>query len=194
LSAFTALYDRTLVLSRGRHATATMAAVSFADSSFLPVPPHPLLALLVMADPARAYRYATICTLASVAGGFLGYAIGDVLYDTVGQWLIAKLHYETQMEAFQTMFAEWGFWLIAGKGLTPIPFKIVTIGAGIAQYPLAPFFVASVLARGVQFYAIAWLLKHQGGRIDRLMRRYGTALGWTAAASVVAVLAWLIWR
>ena len=171
-----------------------MAAVSFADSSFLPIPPHPLLALLVMADPARAYRYATICTLASVAGGFLGYAIGDVLYDTLGQWLIARLHYETQMEAFQTLFAEWGFWLIAGKGLTPIPFKIVTIGAGIAQYPLAPFFVASVLARGVQFFAIAWLLKHQGGRVDRIVRRYGTVLGWTAAALAVAVLAWLIWR
>ena len=194
MSAFAALYDRTLALSRGRHATVTMAAVSFADSSFLPVPPHPLLALLVMADPARAYRYATICTLASVAGGFLGYAIGDALFDTLGRWLIARLHYETQMEAFQRLFAEWGFWLIVAKGLTPIPFKIVTIGAGIAQYPLAPFFVASVLARGVQFYAIAWLLKHQGGRIDRLMRRYGTALGWTAAALAAAVLAWLIWR
>jgi membrane protein YqaA with SNARE-associated domain len=194
LSAFGAFYDRTLALSRGRHATATMAAVSFADSSFLPVPPHPLLALLVMADPARAYRYAAICTLASVAGGFLGYAIGDVLYDTVGRWLIARLHYETQMEAFQTLFAQWGFWLIAGKGLTPIPFKIVTIGAGIAQYPLAPFFAASVLARGVQFYAIAWLLKHQGGRIDGFVRRYGASLGWTATALAVAVLAWLIWR
>ncbi len=194
MSAFGAFYDRTLALSRGRHATATMAAVSFADSSFLPVPPHPLLALLVMADPARAYRYAAICTLASVAGGFLGYAIGDVLYDTVGRWLIARLHYETQMEAFQTLFAQWGFWLIAGKGLTPIPFKIVTIGAGIAQYPLAPFFVASALARGVQFYAIAWLLKHQGGRIDGFVRRYGASLGWTAAALAVAVLAWLVWR
>ena len=194
MSAFGAFYDRTLALSRGRHATATMAAVSFADSSFLPVPPHPLLALLVMADPARAYRYAAICTLASVAGGFLGYAIGDLLYDTVGRWLIARLHYETQMEAFQTLFAQWGFWLIAGKGLTPIPFKIVTIGAGIAQYPLAPFFVASALARGVQFYAIAWLLKHQGGRIDGFVRRYGASLGWTAAALAVAVLAWLVWR
>jgi membrane protein YqaA with SNARE-associated domain len=190
----TALYDRTLALSRGKHAAATMAAVSFADSSFFPVPPHPLLAMLVMADPKRAYYYATLCTAASVAGGLLGYAIGDVLFDTLGQWLIAKLHYETQMEMFQEMFAEWGFWLIVAKGLTPVPFKIVTIGAGIAQYALLPFVVASALARGMQFYAIAWLLKHQGSRIDALVRKHGAAMGWVLAALVLAVVAWLVLR
>jgi membrane protein YqaA with SNARE-associated domain len=190
----TALYDWTLAMSRTKHAAATMAAVSFADSSFLPVPPHPLLALLVMAQPARAYYYATLCTLASVAGGFLGYAIGDVLFETIGQWLIAKLHYEQHMENFQVLFAEWGFWLIVAKGLTPIPFKIVTIGAGVAQYALLPFFVASVLARGMQFYAIAWLLKHQGGRIDTLVRRHGKLLGVAAVVCVAALVAWLILR
>lgn len=189
-----ALYDWTLAMSRAKHAAATMAAVSFADSSFLPVPPHPLLAMLVMAEPKRAYFYATLCTLASVAGGFLGYAIGDVLFDTLGQWLIAKLHYETQMEMFQAMFAEWGFWLIVAKGLTPIPFKIVTIGAGIAQYALLPFFVASVLSRGMQFFALAWLLKHQGSRIDALVRKHATAMGWTLAALVLAGVAWLALR
>ncbi len=186
------LYDWTLGLSRTRHAPAVMAAVSFADSSFLPVPPHPLLALLAMARPEKAYWYATLCTFASVVGGFLGYAIGHLLYETVGLWLVQKMHYEAHMEAFQTLFAEWGFWLIVAKGLTPIPFKIVTIGAGVADYALVPFFIASIFARAIQFYAIAWLLKHQGGRIDALVRRYGTQLGWATVAGVLAVIAWLV--
>jgi membrane protein YqaA with SNARE-associated domain len=187
---FRRLYGRTLELSRTRHAPAAMAAVSFADSSFLPVPPHPLLALLAMARPEHAYRYATICTAASVTGGFLGYAIGHLLYGSVGLWLVQKLHYEAHMEAFQTLFAEWGFWLIVAKGLTPIPFKIVTIGAGLADYPLLPFAVASVVSRAVQFYAISWLIKHQGGRIDALVRRYGSRLGQATVAAVAVFIVW----
>lgn len=186
------LYGWTLELSRTRHAPAAMAAVSFADSSFLPIPPHPLLALLAMARPEKAYWYATLCTVSSVVGGFLGYAIGHLLYETVGLWLVQKMHYEAHMEAFQTLFAEWGFWLIVAKGLTPIPFKIVTIGAGVADYALIPFAIASIFARAIQFYAIAWLLKHQGGRIDALVRRYGTQIGWATVAAVVAFIAWWI--
>ena len=171
-----------------------MAAISFADSSFFPVPPHPFLAALIMADRARAYRWATLCTLASVLGAFLGYAIGDLLFDTVGLWLVRTYGYEGHLESFRALFAQWGFWLIAGKGLTPIPFKIVTIGAGLAQYPLLPFFAASVLARGVQFYAMAWLLKHQGSVIERWFRRYARPIGWAAAAILVAAIAWLALR
>jgi membrane protein YqaA with SNARE-associated domain len=188
------LYDWTLELSRTRHAPAVMAAVSFADSSFLPIMPHPLLAMIVMARPEKAYWYATLCTVTSVLGAYLGYAIGHLLYETVGLWLVQAMHYEAHMEKFQAMFAEWGFWLIVGKGLTPIPFKIVTIGAGVADYALLPFTVASIIARGLNFYGIAWLLKHQGGRIDRIMRRYGMQIGWAAVAVVVALITWLILR
>jgi membrane protein YqaA with SNARE-associated domain len=185
-----ALYDRLIAASRKRHAPAVMAAVSFADSSFFPFPPHPFLAALIMADPSRAYGRATLCTVASVLGAFLGYAIGDLLFDTLGQCLVRSYGYERHLDAFRELFAEWGFWLIAGKGLTPIPFKIVTIGAGIAQYPLLPFFVASVLARGVQFYALAWLLKHQGSTLERWFRRYARPLGWLALAALVGGIAW----
>jgi membrane protein YqaA with SNARE-associated domain len=185
-----ALYDRLIAASKRRHAPAVMAAVSFADSSFFPIPPHPFLAALIMADPARAYRHATLCTAASVLGGFLGYAIGDLLFDTLGQWLVRTYGYENHLASFRALFAEWGFWLIAGKGLTPIPFKIVTIGAGLAQYALLPFFVASVVSRGMQFYAIAWLLKHRGSTLERWFRRYATALGWIALALIVAGIAW----
>ncbi|MBL8832746.1 MAG: hypothetical protein JNL71_10185, partial [Rhodospirillales bacterium] len=110
----------------------------------------------------------------------------------VGQWLVQKMHYEAHMEAFQTLFAEWGFWLIVAKGLTPIPFKIVTIGAGVADYALIPFTIASIFARAIQFYAIAWLIKHQGGRIDALVRRYGTRFGWATVAAVAALIVWWI--
>ncbi|MBL8807986.1 MAG: DedA family protein [Rhodospirillales bacterium] len=183
-------YDWTLALSRTKHAPAVMAAVSFADASFCPLMPHPLLALLVMARPDRAYWYATLCTVTSVAGAFLGYAIGHLLYETLGLWLVQTMHYEAHMEKFQAMFAEWGFWLIVGKGLTPIPFKIVTIGAGVAGYGLIPFTIASVLARAMNFYAIAWVLKHQGGRIDALVRRYGTQIGWAISLAIVALVVW----
>ena len=185
-----ALYDSLLAASRKRHAPSVMAAISFADSSFFPFPPHPFLAALIMADRDRAYRWATVCTAASVLGAFLGYAIGDLLYDTIGQWLVRGYGYEHHLDAFRELFAGWGFWLIAGKGLTPIPFKIVTIGAGLAQYPLLPFFVASVVARGMQFYAIAWLLKRQGSRLETWFRRYATWLGWIALALIVAGIAW----
>jgi membrane protein YqaA with SNARE-associated domain len=188
------LYDWTLALSRTKHAPAVMAAVSFADSSFLPIMPHPLLAMLVMARPEKAYWHATLCTVTSVLGAYLGYAIGHLLYGTVGLWLVETMHYEAHMAKFQEMFAEWGFWLIVGKGLTPIPFKIVTIGAGVADYGLVPFTVASVLARAMNFYAIAWVLKHQGGRIDALVRRYGRHLGWAVTLAIVALVAWLLLR
>ncbi len=184
------LYDWTIAAARTRHAPAVMAAISFADSSFFPIPPHPFLAALIMADRARAYWFATLCTVASVIGAFLGYAIGDLLFETVGMWLVEKYGYAHHLDAFREMFAEWGFWLIAGKGLTPIPFKIVTIGAGLAQYPLLPFFVASVFARGIQFYAMAWLLKHQGSVLERWFRRYARALGWAIAAAIVALIVW----
>jgi membrane protein YqaA with SNARE-associated domain len=186
------LFDWTLALSRTRHAPATMAAVSFADSSFLPIMPHPLLALLIMARPEKAWSYATLCTVTSVAGAYLGYAIGHLLYESIGLWLVQAMHYEAHMEKFQALFAEWGFWLIVGKGLTPIPFKIVTIGAGVADYGLVPFTVASVIARGLNFYGIAWILKHQGGRIDRLVRNHGARIGWASAAIVVALVIWWI--
>lgn len=184
----TRFYDWMLRLSARRHAPAIMGLVSFLDSSMLPIPPHPFLALLVMARPQRAYLWALVCTMSSVVGGFLGYAIGGVLYDYLGDWLVRTYGYEQQIAAFREMFAEWGFWIIVIKGLTPIPFKIVTIGSGIAEYPLLPFFFASIVSRGIQFYAIAWLLRHRGSQIDQFARRYGNVLGWSVAVLVVAII------
>jgi membrane protein YqaA with SNARE-associated domain len=182
------LYDRLLEYSRSRYAPHLMCGVSFLDSSMLPIPPHPFLGALGMARPDRAYLWAFLCTAASVIGGFLGYAIGSVLYDPVGLWVIEKYGYQQQIEGVRELFAEWGFWLIVIKGLTPIPFKIVTIGAGFSGFDLIPFFFASIISRSIQFYAIAWILRHKGGQLDAFARRYGNTLGWAVVALVVIAL------
>src|SRR5262245_33982854 len=126
------LYDKVIALSESRHALPTLAAVSFAESSFLPVPPDVLLVPMALAKPERARLYALVCTVASVAGGILGYAIGAYLYDTLGKWLISMYGYGEGVEAFRAAYAEWGAWIILIKGLTPIPYKIVTIASGFA--------------------------------------------------------------
>jgi membrane protein YqaA with SNARE-associated domain len=189
----TRLYDWSVRYSQTRYAPAVMGVVSFLDSSMLPIPPHPLLCILLVAKPERAYYWATICTVSSVIGAYLGYTIGFFFFPIIGQWLIDILGYHTQFDEFRANFIQWAsdwtfFWIIVGKGLTPIPFKIVTIAAGLAEYPILLFSVACVISRGMQFYALAWLFRHQGGRIDTLARRYGNVIGWSAIGLIILIV------
>jgi len=124
-----------------------LAAVSFAESSFFPVPPDIMLVPMALAKPQRAWLYASVCTIASVLGGVLGYAIGYLLYDSVGQWLIHLYGYGDKVEAFRTSYAQYGAWIILLKGLTPIPFKIVTITSGFAGYNIWLFVLFSIITR-----------------------------------------------
>src|SRR6476469_9657942 len=135
------LYDRVVELSKGRYALPTLAAVSFAESSFFPIPPDVVLVPMALANPPKARLYALVCTIASVLGGLLGYAIGALLYDTLGQWLISVYGYGQGIDAFREAYAKWGAWVILIKGLTPIPFKIVTIASGFAGYNFFMFVV-----------------------------------------------------
>ena len=130
------LYDKVIALSESRHALPTLAAVSFAESSFFPIPPDVILVPMALAQPHKARLYALVCTIASVLGGMLGYAIGAFLYDTVGKWLISAYGYGDGVEAFRAAYAKWGAWIILIKGMTPIPYKIVTIASGFAGYDL----------------------------------------------------------
>ena len=125
-----------------------LAAVAFAESSFFPVPPDVMLLPMALARPQRAWLFATVCTIASVAGGVLGYAIGALLYDLVGQWLIHLYGLGDKVEAFRASYAQWGAWIIIGKGLTPIPYKLVTITSGFAGYDVWLFILCSIIARG----------------------------------------------
>jgi membrane protein YqaA with SNARE-associated domain len=173
-------YDWCINAAHKPHALWLMGLVSFVESSFFPVPPDAMLIPMALARPERAWSFATVCTAASVAGGVLGYAIGALLYDTVGHWLVALYGYGDKVEAFREAYAKWGTWIILLKGLTPIPYKIVTITSGFAGYNLALFIVFSVVARGTRFYFTAFMINRYGARAREIIEK---RLGLFAAAS-----------
>ena len=155
------LYDWVFSLARSRHATKSLAIVSFAESSFFPIPPDVMLAPMVLARPDRAWFYATVCTAASVLGGLLGYAIGYFL-EPVGLSILAFLGKAYTFETSKALFQQHGAWVILIKGLTPIPFKLITISSGIFQFNLALFVALCVITRGARFFAVAFVLKTWG--------------------------------
>jgi membrane protein YqaA with SNARE-associated domain len=179
------LYSRTLAMAAHRHAMAAMALISFAESSFLPLPPDFLLVPMILAQPRRAWLIAAVCTITSVAGGYVGYAIGFFLFDAVGLPVLEFYHMMDKYEAFKAAFAEWGAWIIVIKGLTPIPFKLVTIASGAAQFDLITFTMASLFSRSLRFFLLAALLWRFGEPIrDFIERRLMLVTSMIAAALV----------
>ena len=179
------LYDKVVELSKGRYALPALAGVSFAESSFFPIPPDVVLVPMALANPEKARFYALVCTIASVLGGILGYAIGAFLYDTVGHWLISAYGYGEGVEAFRAAYAKWGAWIILIKGLTPIPFKIVTIASGFAGYNLLYFVVLSFITRGARFFLEAELLRIYGEPIRGFIEKRLTLVTTGFVAAVV---------
>ena len=165
------LYARTLALAAGRHAMAALVLVAFAESSFFPLPPDILLIPMVIARPRRAFAIAAAATLASVAGGFLGYAIGYFLFDAVGRPVLEFYDAMDKYEALKAAFHEWGVWIILIKGLTPIPYKLITIASGVAQFPLLPFALASLASRSIRFFLLAALLWRFGEPVRAFIER-----------------------
>lgn len=165
------LYNWVLALSERRSAPWALAGVSFSESSFFPIPPDVMLVPMCLARPDRAFQYAGICTVASVLGGLLGYAIGYLLYDTIGVWLIELYGYREQAHAFREAYAEWGHWIILIKGATPIPYKIITITSGLAAYSLFWFTLLSIITRGARFYLVATLLYFWGAPAREFIER-----------------------
>src|SRR5687768_7673267 len=179
------LYDWCIAAAGKPHASWIMGAVSFVESSFFPVPPDVMLIPMSLARPDRAYFYATLCTVTSVAGGVLGYIIGAYLYDSVGLWLMQLYGYGDKIEAFREAYAEWGAWIIVLKGMTPIPYKIVTIASGFAGYPILPFILLSFVARAMRFYLWAFLLSRYGRQAREILEK---RLGfWVTIGGVVLV-------
>ena len=163
------LYNWCIDAAGKPYAVWILGAVSFAESSFFPAPPDIMLIPMSLARPERAWTYATVCTLTSVAGGVLGYAIGSVLYDTVGHWLIHLYGYGDKVEAFRAAYARYGAVIILVKGLTPIPYKIVTITSGFAGYNIWLFILCSIVARGMRFYFTALVLNRYGARVRAII-------------------------
>jgi membrane protein YqaA with SNARE-associated domain len=156
------IYDWCIAAADKPYALWILGAMAFAESSFFPIPPDIMLLPMSLARPARAWLFAALCTTASVAGGVLGYAIGALLYDSVGQWLINLYHLGDKVEAFRASYAAWGSVIILLKGLTPIPYKLVTITSGFAGYNIWLFILCSIIARGGRFFIVAVVLNRYG--------------------------------
>jgi membrane protein YqaA with SNARE-associated domain len=180
------IYDWCIASAGKPHASWIMGIVSFAESSFFPVPPDAMLIPMALARPDKAWYYATLCTWTSVLGGLLGYFIGAALYDTVGHWLIQLYGYGDKVEAFREAYATWGTWIILLKGVTPIPYKIVTITSGFAGYNIFLFVIFSIIARGMRFYLVAFLLHRYGVQARAIIEE---RLGfWVTISFVVLVI------
>ena len=187
-------YEWILKLSAHPHANWYLALIAFAESSFFPIPPDPMIIAMTIANRDRAFVIAAISTVASVLGGFLGYYIGCTLYETIGTHIITWMSSPEQFFYAKEKFHEWGFWLIALKGLTPIPFKLVTITAGVMQYNLMLFTIASVIARSSRFFFVAWLLWKFGPAMKGFIEKNLTLVTTGAVAVLVIgffVLKWV---
>jgi membrane protein YqaA with SNARE-associated domain len=179
------LYDWCIAAAHKPYAPWLMGAISFAESSVFPIPPDTMLIPMSLARPKKAWFYATLCTITSVAGGVLGYVIGAYLYDSIGQWLIALYGYGDKVEAFREAYARWGTLIILVKGVTPIPYKIVTITSGFAGYNLGLFIIFSFIARGMRFYLVALLLNRYGERVRAALEKRLTF--WVTVGAVLLV-------
>ena len=168
------LYDWTLSMAEHRHALWVLAGVSFIESSVFPIPPDVLMIPMILARPSRAWLIATVALIASVLGGMLGYAIGAFAFESIGQPVLASLGKADAMEAFNTRFNDFGFWAVLTAGVTPFPYKVITIMSGWTSMPIITFVLTSILARGLRFYLVALLLWKYGAPIrDFIERRLG---------------------
>ncbi len=183
---FDNLYRRLIALAESPRAPYALAVIAFAESSVFPIPPDVLLAPMALARPQRAWTYAAICTVASVLGGMLGYAIGALLFDTVGQWLIHAYGYADRMDALKAAYQKWGALVILLKGLTPIPFKLVTIVSGLLGYNFPLFVGLSILTRGARFFIVAGALTLFGDTLRIALERHFAAFVGLSVLMVVA--------
>ena len=165
------LYNRTMSLAAGRHAVSALCAISFIESSVFPIPPDVLLVPMILAAPRRAWTLATIATAASVVGGYLGYAIGYYAFAAIGMPILEFYHVVDKYEALKASFDHWGAWIIIAKGMTPIPFKLLTIASGAFKFDLATFTVAAIVSRSLRFFLVAALLWWYGEAVRLFIER-----------------------
>ncbi|AFJ02527.1 lipoprotein B [Methylophaga frappieri] len=184
MKIFSSLYARTMQWARHRYASVWLAIVSFTESSFFLVPPDVMLAPMSLAQPKKAWFYAALTTVMSVAGGLLGYVIGQFALELVQPWLVRFDYLEAYLIA-QGWFEKWGFWAIFLAGFTPIPYKIFTIAAGAVAMPLLPFILGSLVGRGSRFFLVAALMRWGGEALESRLHQWMDWLGWLTVAILV---------
>ena len=193
MKIFGPLYDRVIEWSRHRFAERYLAAMSFAESSFFPIPVDVMLAPMCLARLDRAWRFAFIATVFSVLGGLAGYAIGWGAFESIQPWL-AESKYWGAYETSRDWLAKYGFWVIFVAGFSPIPYKVFTIAAGVAALNLPAFFIGSMIGRGARFFMVAGLLVWGGETFETKLRQYVERIGWAVVALVALVIAWFMVR
>jgi len=184
-------YDQVLIWSAHRRAPVYLCALSFAESSVFPVPPDVMLAPMSLARPDRAWFYALICTLSSVAGGMVGYLLGSLAFGAIESWLMSSAYSAAFLHAVAA-FERYGFWYILLAGFTPIPYKVFTISAGVVGMPAVPFLAGSLVGRAGRFFLVAGLIRLGGERLERSLRKWVDLIGWLVLALVVVVV--LVWK
>ena len=193
MAIFAPLYRHVMRWSRHRHAERYLGAMSFAESSFFPIPVDVMLAPMCLADRDRWLRFAMIATAFSVLGGLAGYAIGFVLFDAIEPWL-RESHYWDAFLTSRRWFDDYGVWVVIVAGFSPIPYKVFTIAAGVVSLSLPGFFIASVIGRAARFFLVAGLVRAGGQRFEDALSKHIERAGWIVVAISALVIAWLMLR
>jgi len=192
MTLFKPWYDRVLRWSRHPHAERYLGAMSFAESSFFPIPVDVMLAPMCLADRDRWIRYATIATVFSVLGGLGGYAIGWGLFEVIEPWL-SESHYWEDFELASKWLNDYGVWVVFAMGFSPLPYKVATIAAGVAVINLPGFFIGSLVGRAARFFLVAGLVRLGGDRFESTLSRYVERIGW-ATVGIIVIVVWFMMR
>jgi membrane protein YqaA with SNARE-associated domain len=192
MKIFEKCYDLCLKWAQHRHAEKYLAGLSCSESMFFPIPPDVMLAPMALSQPQKAWRFATITTIASVVGGILGYILGFYAFESFIHPLIIDMGYEGKLAQATQWFKEYGVWVVFLAGFSPIPYKVFTISAGFLQMALVPFIIASTIGRGLRFFLVAALMKYGGPMMEAKLKKYIEILGWGTVA--LAVILYLIFR
>lgn len=188
MNVFGPLYDRVIKWSRHRHAPRYLALLSFTEASFFPIPPDVMLAPMVLARRERAWYLAGVTTIASILGGLLGYVIGWVLFDQIGQPIVELYQAEEKFEMVKDWFDRYGVWVVFVAGFSPIPYKLFTVTSGLMAMSLAPFLLASAVGRGARFFLVAGLIHWGGEPFAAFIEKRINVIGWSVVAAVIVLL------
>ncbi len=185
MKLFSAIYEWTLKWAEHKFAPRILALLTFAESVFFPIPPDVLLAPMVLAKPEKAWRLASITTIASIAGGVVGYLLGYLMFEPWIQPLITEFGYQPRFDTAMEWFSKWGVWVVFIAGFSPIPYKLFTVSAGFLQMAFLPFLIASAVGRGMRFFLVAGLIQWGGSAMEKNLRKWIDVLGWGLVALIV---------